>query len=79
MSLQSYRNDLIKGAMAAGDITVERLCATTRLSTDTIRRIRAGEINITLTSLFLVADALKLNMRDLFTPKAEAEAEKQVA
>lgn len=73
MSLNPYRNDLIKGAMAANDITVEALAETTQLSADTLRRIRKGEINITLTNLITVADALGLTMAQLFTPKPEAE------
>lgn len=74
MSLKPYRNDLIKGAMAANDITVESLAKTTELSADTLRRIRNGEVNITLTNLITVADALELSMQELFTPKVD-EAE----
>ena len=74
MNLQPYRNDLIKGAMAANDITVDSLSKTIDLSADTLRRIRNGEVNITLTNLIVVADALGLSMQDLFTPKPETEA-----
>jgi transcriptional regulator with XRE-family HTH domain len=73
MSLKPYRNDLIKGAMAANDITAKKLSETTGLSTDTLTRIRNGEVNITLTNLITVAGALGLSMQELFTPKQEVE------
>ncbi|HEY0169438.1 MAG TPA: helix-turn-helix transcriptional regulator [Pyrinomonadaceae bacterium] len=73
MPVQNYRNDLIKGAMAEKDINKERLRELTGLSTDTLRRIRQGEVNITLSNLMAVADALGLKMQELFTPKPEAE------
>jgi transcriptional regulator with XRE-family HTH domain len=73
MTVQKYRNDLIKGAMAEKDITRDRLKELTGLSTDTLRRIRKGETNITLTHLISVATALDLSMQKLFEPKPEAE------
>ena len=80
MTIKPYRNDLIKGAMAANDITVESLCGMTGLASDTLRRIRNGEPNITLTSLMAVAVALGLSMAELFTPKvAEAQVEQPQA
>lgn len=74
MSINQYRNDLIKGAMAQKDITKERLKELTGLSTDTLRRIRQGETNITLSNLMTVAAALELPMQQLFEPKQGAEA-----
>lgn len=71
MTVQKYRNDLIKGAMAANDMTKDALAEKTGLSLDTLRRIRQGEINITLSNLMAVADALNLDMQDLFEPKEE--------
>lgn len=73
MSVQKYRNDLIKGAMAANDISKDKLAEMTGLSLDTLRRIRAGEMNITLSSLGAVADALDLTLQELFEPKREAQ------
>ncbi len=73
MTLKPYRNDLIKGAMAANDITAKKLAEATSLSTDTLARIRNGEVNITLTNLIAVAGALGLSMQELFTPKQELE------
>jgi transcriptional regulator with XRE-family HTH domain len=73
MTLKPYRNDLIKGAMAANDITAKKLAEATGLSTDTLTRIRNGEVNITLTNLIAVAGALGLSMQELFTPKQELE------
>lgn len=73
MTLRPYRNDLIKGAMAANDITAKKLAKATGLSTDTLTRIRNGEVNITLTNLIAVAGALGLSMQELFTPKQELE------
>ena len=80
MTIKPYRNDLIKGAMAANDITVEALCGLTGLAPDTLRRVRNGEPNITLTSLMAVADALGLSLEELFTPKVgEAQNEQAAA
>ena len=73
MIVQKYRNDLIKGAMAEKDITKDRLKELTGLSTDTLRRIRQGETNITLTNLIAVAEALDLSMQKLFEPKPAPE------
>lgn len=71
MTIQRYRNDLIKGAMAQKDINKERLKELTGLSTDTLRRIRQGEVNITLSNLMAVAGALDLTMQELFEPREE--------
>jgi DNA-binding Xre family transcriptional regulator len=71
MTVQKYRNDLIKGAMAEKEINKERLRELTGLSTDTLRRIRQGETNITLSNLMSVAEALELPMQRLFEPKPE--------
>lgn len=73
MTVQRYRNDLIKGAMAAGDITKDRLAEMTGLSLDTLRRIRQGETNVNLSNIILVADALDLTLEQLFAPKPEAQ------
>jgi transcriptional regulator with XRE-family HTH domain len=70
--MQKYRNDLIKGAMAAQDITKDILAEMTGLSLDTLRRIRQGEENINLSSLVVVANALGLTMQQLYEPKPEA-------
>jgi transcriptional regulator with XRE-family HTH domain len=71
MTVQRYRNDLIKGAMAQKDINKVRLAELTGLSADTLRRIRQGEVNVTLSNLMAVADALGLTMQELFEPKEE--------
>lgn len=73
MPLKAYRSDLIKGAMAAQEVTREKLAEKTKLSPDTLSRIRNGEVHITLIHLMTVADALGLSMKDLFEPKPEAE------
>ncbi|MDQ1610309.1 MAG: Cro/C1-type DNA-binding domain [Pyrinomonadaceae bacterium] len=73
MTLKPYRNDLIKGAMAANDITTKKLSEITGLSTDTLTRIRNGEVNITLTNLIAVAGVLNLSMQEIFTPRQEVE------
>jgi transcriptional regulator with XRE-family HTH domain len=74
MSVQEYRNDLIKGAMAQKGFTKDALKRKTGLSTDTLRRIRAGETNITLSNLMIVAGALDLPMQELFKPKNDTDA-----
>lgn len=71
MEVQPYRNDLIKGAMAAGDINREKLAEMTGLSLGTLSSIRNGSVNVTLSSLVSVAEALGLSMQELFTPRVE--------
>jgi transcriptional regulator with XRE-family HTH domain len=71
MTVQPYRNDLIKGAMAANNLNREKLAEMTGLSLQTLSSIRSGRVSITLSNLILVADALGLSMQELFTPKTE--------
>lgn len=70
MSLQPYRNDLIKGAMGVKDFSATRLAKKTGLSADTIGRIRNGDVTVTLKNLMTVAAELEISMQALFTPKS---------
>ncbi|MGB8510057.1 MAG: helix-turn-helix transcriptional regulator [Pyrinomonadaceae bacterium] len=79
MTLRPYRNDLIKGAMAANDINRDKLAELTGLSLGTISSIRGGGDNVTLSNLIAVAGALGLSMADLFTPKSEQVQEEEPA
>lgn len=79
MSVQPYRNDLIKGAMAANDLNREKLAEKTGLSMQTLSSVRAGRPNVTLSNLILVADALGLSMQELFTPKEPVVEEEPAA
>jgi transcriptional regulator with XRE-family HTH domain len=60
-----YRNDLIKGKMAQLGFTVETLAEKTKLSTDTISRVRNGD-NTSIEKLKVIAEALELPMPELF-------------
>lgn len=73
MSVQPYRNDLIKGAMAEKDMSRDRLKEITGLSLPTISSIRNGATNITLDNLIKVTAALELEMFEIFTPKKTTE------
>ncbi|MET0625725.1 MAG: helix-turn-helix transcriptional regulator [Pyrinomonadaceae bacterium] len=77
-----YRNDLIKGAMAAHDLTLERLATRAGLSPATVSAIRNGRENVTLHSLTAVAEAVGFVVEINFIPKREpatASAEAAVA
>ena len=77
-----YRNDLIKGAMASHDLTIERLASSAGLSPATVSAIRNGRPNVTLHSLTAVAEAVGFEVEINFIPKrapVTASAEAAVA
>jgi transcriptional regulator with XRE-family HTH domain len=65
-----YQNNLIKGAMAEHDLTVEEVARMTGLNATTISFVRNGKENIMLRTLKAVADAVGLEMEIRLTPKA---------
>jgi transcriptional regulator with XRE-family HTH domain len=71
-----YRADLIRAAMASPNpkLTNEDVAEKAGLSTFTVSAIRNGHPDVRLSSLVRVADALSLDMRQLFEPKPEGEA-----
>lgn len=71
MSVSPYRNDLIKGAIAAKDLDNKKVADLAGVSEGTVSSIRNGSVNVTLTSLMAVASALDLTMQQLFEPKEE--------
>jgi transcriptional regulator with XRE-family HTH domain len=71
MAVSPYRNDLIKGAIAAKDLDNKKVAELAGVSEGTVSSIRNGSVNITLTSLMAVADALGLTMQELFEPRQE--------
>lgn len=71
MTVQPYRNDLIKGAMAEKGFNREKLAEMTKLSVATLSSIRNGSVSVTLVNLMTVAAALGLSMQELFTPRVE--------
>lgn len=77
-----YRNDLIKGAMASHDLTIERLATRAGLSPATVSAIRNGRENVLLHSLKAVAEAVGFEVEINFVPKrapATESAEAAVA
>lgn len=67
-----YRDDLIRGAMAAQRKTIAEVARESGVSVDTVNRARNCG-NLSIESLLTIAQTLKLDMRDLFTfdePKA---------
>lgn len=68
MGNQLYRNDLIKGAMASHDLTVEQLAEKAGISAGTVSAVRNGKENIMLPSLKAVAEAVGYMVEIRFTP-----------
>lgn len=66
-----YPNELIKGAMASHDMTVERLAEKAGVSTGTVSAIRNGRENIMLPSLKAVAEAIGFEVEIRLIPKQE--------
>jgi transcriptional regulator with XRE-family HTH domain len=65
-----YRDDLIRAAMAAQNLSDEQVAELAGLSRHTVRFIRTGRKDVRITSLKAVADALGLDMSDLFKRRA---------
>lgn len=67
-----YRDDLIRGAMAAQTppLTNEALAEKAKLATGTVSAIRNGSANILLSSLVAVAQALEIELGQLFEQRA---------
>jgi DNA-binding XRE family transcriptional regulator len=77
-----YRADLIRAAMASPKpkLTNEDLAEKAGLSAFTISAIRNGHPDVRLSSLVKVADALSLDMQQLFAPlPADAEVVESAA
>lgn len=66
-----YRVDLINAAMGAKRLTNEKVAQLANVNFKVVSAIRNGAPNVNLTSLRAVADALGLDMKDLFEPKEE--------
>jgi transcriptional regulator with XRE-family HTH domain len=67
----TYRDDLIRGEMAAQKLTVADVAEQSGLSSFTVSAIRNGNGNVTLPSLQKVAGVLKIEMQRLFEPRVE--------
>ena len=76
-----YRADLIRAAMASPKpkLTNEVVAERTGLSTFTVSAIRNGHPDVRLSSLVKVADALSLDMRELFAPVSKETEAAQTA
>ena len=68
-----YRADLIRGEMAAKEITVEKLAEKAGVAPNTVSAIRNGNPKVGLPSLYAVVTALGLTLREVFEPKPGAE------
>lgn len=66
-----YRDDLIRAAKAAKQLTNDDIAKAAGLSSPTISGICNGDRDIKLKTLQSVAGVLGLQMDDLFTPKPE--------
>jgi len=74
-----YRDDLIRAAMGAQNLSQAALAKQTRLNPNTISAICRGKETVEVPTLKKVADALGLSMGELFTPKAEQVQEEKPA
>jgi transcriptional regulator with XRE-family HTH domain len=68
---EMYKNNLIRGKMAELGFTVESLSEKTKLSTETISRVRNGG-NVNIETLTTVASALDIPMPELFEQRSAA-------
>lgn len=66
-----YRDDLIRAAMGAQNMSQGALAEKSDLNPNTISAICRGKERIEIPTLKKVADALGLSMQELFTPKPE--------
>ncbi|MCP9496712.1 MAG: helix-turn-helix transcriptional regulator [Pyrinomonadaceae bacterium MAG19_C2-C3] len=68
-----YRTDLINAAMGARRMTAEELAKRTGLGMTVISAVRNGKPNPKIDTLKRIADALDLQLADLFTHDAAQE------
>lgn len=73
MEAITYRDDLIRGAIAARQLTTEKLAEQTGLAPATISAIRNGSPNVKLQTLHTLVEALGLTLHEVFEPKPEEE------
>jgi DNA-binding XRE family transcriptional regulator len=71
--MAKYRNDKIRGKQAELDLTVEALAVKAGVSDRTVSAIRKG-LPVSSTSLEKVADALGMQMVEVYEPKLETES-----
>lgn len=70
-----YRDDLIRAAMGSQNITRAALAEKSGLNVNTITAICRGKENIEIPTLQKVANALGLEMADLFRANEKASTE----
>jgi transcriptional regulator with XRE-family HTH domain len=69
---EKYRDDLIRGAMAAQKISVDELAKMAGIGKNQVVAVRNGSLNIRLQTLYAIVDALGLTLKQVFEPKPEA-------
>lgn len=74
MKEAAYRADIIRAEMGRHNISLEKLAELAGVTRQTVRAIRGGA-DTRVSTLRAIADALKIDMSDLFSEEAkEADA-----
>lgn len=67
---QTYRSDLINGAMGAQRLTNETVAKTAGVNIKVVSAVRNGAPNVMLESLIAVVTAVGLTMEEIFQERA---------